>query len=40
MIKLLYDLLIKKQQTVSQVELGGEKRRQNLKNVFVLSQHN
>lgn len=28
------DLLVKKQSTVSQTELGGEARRQNLKNVF------
>jgi len=32
--KFIPDLLIKKQQTISQVELGGQKRRQNLKNVF------
>jgi competence protein ComFC len=35
--KFLPDLLIKKQQTISQAELSGEDRRQNLKGVFSLN---
>jgi competence protein ComFC len=38
--KFMPDLLIKKQQTISQVELRGEERRKNLKGVFALSPHN
>jgi competence protein ComFC len=33
-------LLIKKKSTASQVELKGDERRQNLRNVFALSSHN
>lgn len=35
--KFIPGLLIKKQSTISQVELGGERRRKNLKNVFVVN---
>jgi ComF family protein len=35
--KFIPDLLVKKQSTVSQTELGGEARRQNLKNVFSIN---
>jgi ComF family protein len=37
--KFIPDLLIKKQQTVSQVELSVEKRKQNLEGAFSLSPH-
>ncbi len=35
--KFIPNLLIKKQSTIPQAELGGEARRQNLKNVFVIN---
>jgi predicted amidophosphoribosyltransferase len=35
--KFVPDLLIKKEATISQAELGGDARRQNLKNVFVVN---
>ena len=37
--KFISDLLIKKQSTISQVELGGVARRQNLKDAFVINQN-
>ena len=37
--KFALDLLVKKQPTISQVELRGDRRRQNLKGVFALSPH-
>lgn len=36
-LKFIPDLLIKHKSTISQVELSGEERRQNLRNVFILN---